>query len=280
MNLGAVEDDGTLPAGRVKLVTVLAAAGDVVTVSDAAQALGLARGPAAKLLSRWTQQRWLRRVGPGAYVPAPMDMLDMPQVVDDPWVLVPALFGPAYVGGRTAAEYWDFTEQVFLDTVVYTARPRPVRTLEPYGFRFTPVRVRRDRIFGTESFLRGPRTRVAVSDIHRTIIDMVAAPQISGGIHLVADCFREYLRRDDSDSGKLVEYADRIGGGAIFKRLGLLAEQVGAGAELVADCRARLTKGNTLLSSGLHCPRLVTRWRVRVPDWWGREICPRLSESD
>ena len=43
MNPGAVEDDGTLPAGRVKLVTVLAAAGDVVTVSDAAQTLGLGR---------------------------------------------------------------------------------------------------------------------------------------------------------------------------------------------------------------------------------------------
>ena len=84
MNLGAVEDDGTLPAGRVKLVTVLAEAGDIVTVDNAAQALGLSRGPAAKWLSRWTQQRWLRRVGPGVYVPAPLDMLDLPQVVTDP----------------------------------------------------------------------------------------------------------------------------------------------------------------------------------------------------
>lgn len=268
MNLGAVEDDGTLPAGRLKLVTVLAAAGDVVTVSDAAQALGLARGPAAKLLSRWAKQRWLRRVGPGVYVPAPLDMLDMPQVMADHWVPVPALFGPAYVGGRTAAEYWDFTEQIFLDTVVYTVRPRPVRALEPYGIRYTPVRVRRDRIFGTESFLRGPQTRVAVSDIHRTIIDMVAAPQISGGVRFVADCFREYLRRDDSDSGTLVEYADRIGNGAVFKRLGLIAEKVDADPELIAACRERLTKGHTKLSPGTECPRLVTRWRVRVPDWW------------
>ena len=268
MNLGAVEDDGTLPAGRVKLVTVLAAAGDVVTVSDAAQALGLARGPAAQLLSRWTQQRWLRRVGPGVYVPAPLDMLDLPQVVTDPWVLVPALFGPAYVGGHTAAEYWGLTDQIFRDITVYTTRPRPVRVLEPYGIRFMPVRVRRDRIFGTESFLRGPQTRVAVSDIHRTIIDMVATPQVCGGIVHVASCLGEYLRHRDSDPGKLVEYADRFGNGALFKRLGLIAERIDAGLELIAACRDRLTKGHTKLCPGVKCPRLVTRWRVRVPDWW------------
>ena len=42
------------------------------------------------------------------------------QVVEDPWILVPALFDPAYIGGRTAAEHWDLTEQIFRDIVVYT----------------------------------------------------------------------------------------------------------------------------------------------------------------
>lgn len=268
MNPGAVEDDGTLPAGRVKLVTVLAAAGDVVTVDDAVQALGLSRGPAAKWLSRWTRQRWLRRVGPGVYVPVPLDMLDLPQVVTDPWVLVPALFGPAYVGGHTAAEYWGLTDQMFRDTVVYTTRPRPVRVLEPYGIRFTPLRVRRDRIFGTCSIRRGPQTSVEVSDLHRTVIDLLAAPQGGGGIAHVASCLGEYLRHRDGDPGKLIEYAERIGNGALFKRLGLLAEQAAADPELIAACRDRLTQGYARLSPGISCSRLVTRWRVRVPDWW------------
>ena len=220
------------------------------------------------MLSRWAKQGWLRRVGPGVYVPAPLDMLDLPQVVTDPWVLVPALFGPAYVGGHTAAEYWDLTDQMFRDTVVYTTRPRPVRTLEPYGIRFTPMRVRRDRIFGTRSVRSGPQTSVDVSDLHRTVIDLLAAPQAGGGIVHVASCFDEYLRHRDGDPGKLIEYADRIGNGAFFKRLGLIAERVGADPELIAACRDRLTKGHARLSPGVKCPRLVTRWRVRVPDWW------------
>ena len=269
MHLGTSGDDLVLPAGRAKLVAVLAAAGDVVTVGDAARALGLSRARITKMLSRWAKQGWLRRVGPGVYVPAPLDALDMPQVVDDPWMLVPALFGPAaYVGGRTAAGHWGLTDQIYRDTVVYTTRPRPVRTLEPYGIAFTPLRARRDLIFGTCSVQRGPRTWVEVSDLHRTLLDMLAAPPVSGSIVHVADCFEEYLRHRDSDASKLVEYADRIGNGAVFKRLGLLAEKADADAGLLAACRERLTQGHTKLSPGIKCPRLVTRWRVRVPDWW------------
>lgn len=260
-----------LPAGRAKLVTVLAATGDVVTVGEAARALDLSRARTAKTLSRWAKQGWLRRVGPGAYVPAPLDMLNMPQVVDDPWMLVPALFGPAYVGGRTAAGHWGLTDQIYRDTVVYTTRPRPVRTLEPYGISFTPLRVRRSLIFGTCSVQRGPQTWVEVSDLHRTMIDLLAAPHLGGSIVVVADCFVEYLRYRDNDYRKLIEYADRIGNGALFKRLGLLAEKAGAGAGLLDACRERLTQGHTKLSPDIKCPRLVTRWRVRVPDWWVRD---------
>ena len=269
MHLGTLGDDLALPAGRAKLVAVLAAAGDVVTVGDAARALSLSRPRIAKMLSRWAKQGWLRRVGPGVYAPAPLDALDRPQVVDDPWMLVPALFGPAaYVGGRTAAGHWGLTDQIYRDTVVYTARPRPARALEPYGISFTPLRARRELIFGTCSVQRGPRTWVEVSDPHRTMLDMLAAPPASGSIVHVADCFAEYLQRRDCDPGKLVEYADRIGNGAVFKRLGLIAEKVNAGPELIAACRDRLTKGHTKLSPDIECPRLVTRWRVRVPDWW------------
>ena len=268
MHLGTFGDDLVLPTGREKLVSVLAATGDVVTVGEAARALDCPHLRAAKTLSRWAKQGWLRRVGPGAYVPVPLDMLNMPQVVDDPWMLVPALFGPAYVGGRTAAGHWGLTDQIYRDTVVYTTRPRPVRTLEPYGISFTSLRLRRDRIFGTRPIQRGPQTWVEVSDPHRTMVDLLAAPHLSGSIVVVAGCLVEYLRHRDGDPGKLIEYADRIGNGALFKRLGLLAEKVGAGAGLIDACRAKLTQGHTKLSPDIKCPRLVTQWRVRVPDWW------------
>ena len=110
----------TVPTSRRRLAAVLNEAGDIVRIADAENALGIARTEAAKLLSRWMKQGWLRRVGSGAYAPVSLDALESIHVLDDPWILVPALFNPAYIGGRSAAEHWDLTEQIFRDIVVMT----------------------------------------------------------------------------------------------------------------------------------------------------------------
>nr|WP_206079126.1 hypothetical protein [Mesorhizobium camelthorni] len=227
----------------------------------------VSRTEAAKLLSRWAGQGWLRRVGVGAYAPVQLEFLDADQVVDDPWILVPVLFDPAYVGGRTAAEHWDLTEQIFRDIVVYTARRvnRPV--VERQGALFSVRHAGKERMFGTQAVWRG-QTKIAVSDIHRTIVDMLDDPAAGGGIQHVADCFGQYMRRPDRDLAKLVNYAERLGNGAVFKRLGFLAERFPNGGDLVEASKVRLTKGHALLDPALACPRLITRWRLRVPESW------------
>ncbi|MCB1461543.1 MAG: hypothetical protein KDJ90_03715 [Nitratireductor sp.] len=243
------------------------AAGDVVHIEDAARALDVPRGRAAKLLSRWTNQGWLRRVGTGTYVPVQLELLDSEQVVQDPWILVPALFAPAYIGGRTAAEHWDLTEQIFRDIVVFTARAVRQKTVEQQSAVFTLKHIREELIFGTKTVWRG-QTRIAVSDIHRTIVDMLDDPAIGGGIQHVEDCFSQYMKRSDRDPAKLVAYAEQHGNGAIFKRLGFLAERHPDGKTLVKEAKARLTKGHAKLDPALACSRLVTRWRLRVPESW------------
>lgn len=115
-------DSPALPEGRARLAAVIKAAGPVVRIEDAQETLRISRTVAAKLLSRWASQGWLRRVGTGVYMPVQLELLDAEQVVEDPWILVPVLFDPAYVGGRTAAEHGDLTEQIFRDIVVYTKR--------------------------------------------------------------------------------------------------------------------------------------------------------------
>src|SRR5260221_9361126 len=113
-----------LPQGRAQLIRVLSAAGDVIHVDDVVITLQLDRTAAAQRLSRWTEQGWLRRVGRGAYVAASIDTMGSDLVLDDPWVLVPALFPPAYIGGRTAAEHLDLTQQNFQEIPVMTAQTR------------------------------------------------------------------------------------------------------------------------------------------------------------
>ena len=46
-------------------------------------------------------------------------------------------------------------------------------------------------------------------------------------------CLRAYFARPDCNTATLLGYAERLGNGAVFKRLGFLAENLGASPELI-----------------------------------------------
>lgn len=262
-----------LPQGRLKLSAVVRASGDTIDIDTAASVLGGGRDDATKTLSRWVKQGWLRRVAQGVYVPVPLDALDSERVLEDPWVLVPALYAPAYVGGRTAAEHWDLTEQIFRDVLVYTARRVRQRVEERHGAIFTLKHVPIKRQFGTTIVWRG-KTKVAVSDVHRTVIDMLDEPAMGGGVQHVADCLHAYLRRKDRNDEKLIDNADRLANRAVFRRLGFLLEAEEGTEALREACRTRLSAGTAKLDPAAGAPRLVTRWGLWVPQTWAKEPRP------
>jgi predicted transcriptional regulator of viral defense system len=256
-----------LPQGRRQLVRLINEAGDVIHIADAAKSLDLSRTDAAKRLSRWTEQGWLHRVGSGAYVPVPLESLGATRVLDDPWILVPAIYAPCYIGGRTAAEHWNLTEQIFKDVVVITAQPLRRRKQERHGAGFTLKHIGAEKLFGTKSVWRHS-SKVPVSDVHRTIVDILDDPALGGGIQHVSECLAAYLRRPDRDDRQLIQYADRLGNGAVFKRLGFLAERHPTGEELAAACHAKLSGGYAKLDPALQCPHTIAKWRLRIPATW------------
>jgi predicted transcriptional regulator of viral defense system len=262
----SVPDSG-LPASRARLAGVLRASRDVVSVEIAARVLDVDRRRAAEILSRWLRQGWLRRVGRGLYAPVPLDLAASEQVVADPWVLVPALFGTCYIGGWTAAHHWEFTEQLFKDTLVFTTRRVVKPRVTAQGTTFVLRRTEGARMFGLTTLWRGT-TKVQISDPARTMIDLLDIPTVGGGMDHVADCLVACMKNAKADRNRLVEYAERLGNGAVFKRLGFLAEVVLRDAALAESCRARLTKGYARLDPALPPATLVTSWRLWIPAHW------------
>lgn len=255
---------------RARLSAVLQTAKDLVTIEDAMKALATDRSTSAKLLSRWQRQGWLKRVGRGIYAPIPLDALTTEQVLKDPWVLVPALFSPGYIGGWTAAEYWDFTEQLFRGILVFTERSFRKKAQTVQGVSFILTSISEGALFGTKTLWRG-QARVAISDKHRTIIDMLAGPGAGGGIRHVDQCLQNYLRDPEASADTLIRYGEILRNGAVFKRLGFLISRQPGNEPLVEACRERLTQGNAKLDPALSCKRLVTAWRLWIPETWERE---------
>lgn len=262
-----MREDNPLPASRARLAAVLRAAKEVVSIDTTVKTLDLDRTAAAKLLSRWRKQGWLRRVGQGLYVPVPLDLAGSEQVVEDPWVLVPTLFGQCYIGGWTAAHHWDLTEQLFNETLVFTTRRIGAKRVTAQGVAFLLHHAAQQRLFGLKTIWRGSK-RVSISDPARTLIDMLAMPGTGGGIDHVADCLAAHVKTPTYDGDVLIRYAEQFGNGAVFKRLGFLAEVHLHDTDLAAACGARLTQGYTQLDPALRSSHLHTAWRLWVPQRW------------
>lgn len=263
--------EDSLPASRARLAAVLRASKEVVSVAIVSKTLGIDRRRAAQLLSRWSKQGWLRRVGPGFYVSVPLELAGSEQVMADPWVLVPALFGQCYIGGWTAAHHWELTEQLFNETVVFTTRRIVEKRASAQGAAFVLRHIPAKGLFGLKTLWRGS-VKVAISDAARTLIDMIAAPEVGGGIDHVADCLNVYLGGKTADRDLLIRYAEQFDNGAVFKRLGFLADTRLHDKKLAAACRTRLTQGYARLDRALTSPKLITAWRLWVPKHWKANV--------
>lgn len=236
----------------------------LVSVTDVATVLAIDRVTAAKKLSRWADQGWLRRVRRGLYIPVPLEAERPDSWSEDPLLLADAVWAPCYFTGWTAASQWGLTEQIFHSTVLKTAtRVRSARErLLDHEYLLAHIS-EQDMAWGMKPIWREER-RVQIADPARTVIDILDTPALGGGIRHSAEILAAYL--EENDWRTLVEYGDRLGNRAVFKRLGYLLEAAELGRnELVDECQQRISAGISLLDPGAPAsgPR-VSRWRLRA----------------
>ena len=238
--------------------------GGAFTIAQAAALLELDRARTARLLGYLARRGWLSRVRRGLYVAVPLDERQSGEWIEDPWIVADRVFNPCYVGGWSACEHWDLTEQVFRAVLVVTAKKVREREVEMQGIRFHLTVRSKDALFGTVGVWRG-QTRIAISDPSRTIVDILDDPRLGGGIRTVVDVLREYMASEHRNDQLLIEYTERLGNRAVFKRLGYLIERLGIEADsLLAACRERRSAGVVALDPSVKTPgQIVRRWGLR-----------------
>ncbi|MGH2758690.1 MAG: type IV toxin-antitoxin system AbiEi family antitoxin domain-containing protein [Actinomycetota bacterium] len=234
-------------------------------VDEAARALGLDHDEAARLLTYFARRGWLSRVRRGLYVAVPLDARRSGEWVEDSWVIAARVFDPCYIGGWSACEYWDLTEQVFRSLLVVTAKKVHDRDVVMQGVAFHVTVRHESKLFGATGVWRG-QTRVDVSDAPRTIVDILDDPALGGGIRQVARVVHEYFTSEHRNDDLLVEYGDRLGNRTVFKRLGHLLEAQEIDApDLITACLQRRSAGYTTLDPSVKTRgTIVRRWGLRV----------------
>ncbi|MDI6735829.1 MAG: type IV toxin-antitoxin system AbiEi family antitoxin domain-containing protein [bacterium] len=256
---------------RKRLAEIIRGTKGTISVKESSAILNLSSIDVAKILARWAKKGWLSRVRRGLYVPIPLESRTVDVSLEDPWIVAESLYTPCYIGGWSAAEYWDLTEQIFSTIVVMTIQKPRNRTPVIKGINFILRTISEKDMFGFKPVWRG-QVKISVSDPSRTLLDMLYDPSLGGGIRSTVDMFINYLKSENRNITQLVEYAKRLGNGAVFKRLGFLLERFASSEQFAINtCKSQLTKGNTKLDSTLEADKLITRWRLWVPQSWAKE---------
>jgi predicted transcriptional regulator of viral defense system len=258
--------------GRAELARTLAGGRRFVTPEVVASALGIDAATAAKKLSRWTEEGWLRRARRGLYVPVPVDVADPRSWSEDPLVLADAVWAPCYFTGWTAASQWALTEQTFRTTVVRTTQRvrRSTQRLLDHEYLVGHTK-ERHMTWGLVASWRGER-RLWVADPARVVIDVLDDPALGGGIRHIAEILETYLAQHPAET--LIDYGDRLGNRTVFKRLGYLVQVTDLDVDnLVASCAARISTGVSLLDP------TGPEESDRVPEW-GLRVNVRISRAE
>ena len=255
---------GISSAGRNELASVTGRGRRFVRVSDVASALGIGPRTAAKKLARWSEEGWLRRVRRGLYIPVPVDADDPKSWSEDALIIASEVWFPCYFTGWTSANHWGLTEQVFRTTVLKTNCRVRASTVRLLGHEYLLTHASEDALeWGLKSLWHEER-RLSLADPARTVVDILDAPRLGGGIRNGSDILVAYL--DDHDPDRLIEYGDRLGNRTVFKRLGYLLEAMHRPqVNLIEECLKRVSIGFSLLDpDGPEGGPRVARWRLRA----------------
>jgi len=192
------------------------------TLADAEKITGLSPNLASSLLHKAVRRGLVSRLKPGVFVIVPPELGSTAEYAGDPYLTARKLAGsaPCFISHASAMEIHRMVTQPQLAVFASSTKRLPGRTVHGIEFRF--IFIRPEHYFGTTKHWVTKQESVEISDLERTIIDGLRQPEYCGGVTEVAKGL--WMRHQDMQATKLVDYALRLGIGAVIRRLGYLLE--------------------------------------------------------
>lgn len=255
----------TLGSQAVHLVTTLhERSRTVFRLEDVRDITGLPAASARSFVRKLVDRGVAARLKPGLYVLVPFELGKERRYAGNPLVVAREIMHGEdyYLSHATAMEIHGMTTQPQL--VVLASTPKPRRPVTAMGVEYRFIRCRREHLFGLVEHWVTKQEKVNASDLERTIIDGLKQPEHCGGLTEVAKGL--WIRRKDVKAERLIQYAERIGVGAVVRRLGFLLETYELAAASDLDrLRAALTATYVRLDPVLPAEgKRLRRWRLQV----------------
>jgi predicted transcriptional regulator of viral defense system len=187
------------------------------------------------LISSLAGADWIEIIKRGTYVvKSPLYSGDIP-----PFAIAAALIQPVAISHWSACSHYGFTTQT--PAIVQASTPKKVitpemrtgkarsprgrATWETFGLEFEFIHVKPDLFWGFEKTWVSSWQQVNITDRERTALDLIARPDIFGGIPASIEILETALGQVEIPH--LVAYALQYDVGSVIKRLGWILEKLG-----------------------------------------------------
>ena len=256
----------TLGIQTAKLVTKLQdERRTIFTVEDAARILRAPHRTVSNLLGKAERRGIVTRLRRGIYTLVPFELGSERVYAGNPLLVASKLMGnhTHFLSHGTALAVHGMTTQPRI-VVTVSAVGRPARKIDAQGSEIKIVSMSAREVFGVTTHWIDGRDKIPVSDHERTIIDCLRRPELCGG-YIEVDA-GTWMVRDRLDTTKLVDYANRLGVGAIIRRVGYLLDSCRIGTD--ADRKklaGALTRTYPLLDPSMPPQgHYDAKWRLRL----------------
>lgn len=237
----------------------------IFSIKDASEIMGLPIKDTRLYLAYFARRGWLARVKRGLYISVPLGTVNPQEYKENPWIVANRVFSPCYVGGWSAAECWDLTEQIFNTIYIFTFRAFRNKNVNVQGTDFV-LRFLNEKDSRHTKGIWIENIKIQVSDPTQTIVDILNDPSAGGGIRHVADIIENYFNSEHRDKAKLLEYVKENRNKTIYKRLGFILETLNIPVnDVIYNCRKNISAGYSVFDPTIKNKGIFNRrWNLRV----------------
>jgi predicted transcriptional regulator of viral defense system len=258
------DDTGLGPAASDILLRLSEQGKLAFSVEDAQAIYGKSRRVTANLLGKLVRKRWLVRLVRDRYLMVPLEGVLQGIPMADRFVIAREIMGsvPYYISHYSAMELHQMTTQPVNTVFVTVGKQRTSRAIAGVEYRF--VYAGTGSFWGCEEIWATPQEQVRVSDLEKTLLDGAVRPDLCGGVGELGKGL--WLRREELDEVRLVEYAQRLDQKAAARRIGFLLQTYGLARPETLRALQAFGKGGydsldpTLPDEGPH----DRAWRLRI----------------
>ena len=201
------------------------------TLEDAGAITGLRNQSLSNFIYRLRKNGFATKIEAGLYNLVPLEMGRETEYFGNQYVVARELIRKKlkaedpqyYFSHASAMEIHQMVTQP--QFVVYATIPQQIVSKAIMGVEFRFISTEAKFLFGYKPYWITQDEMIYVSDLERTVIDGLKAPQYCGSLTEVAKGF--WIKRKSMNMETLVAYAEKLGKGSVCGRLGYLLEIYG-----------------------------------------------------